>query len=525
MTDRSPARQAQTFTGSWHTNFGRLVAEHEGAVVTARYDHKGGTLHGTTSDDVLHGRWNEPEHGRAGTCELTLAADGNSFRGTWVYTSGGSGGGEWIGIRLDLLSEQDGGSPGGWNSHAEGPLLAGPMLGEAGPTQASLWVQARDTSTLTLVVTRDDGSEIVIDAEPSWDEWLCVTFKVDGLLPDERATYSLRSKHGETTLHTLRASKPREARRLKLAFGSCYWTYFDHKLAIFDAIGLENADLFLLLGDTSYFGEPDWQSEHTMMLTHLRHRNNEAVRRLVADVPVIGVWDDHDFGPNDSDNSFIGKAMATSAFKRSWANAAYGTPELEGVFSSARLGPAEIFWIDSRTYRVDGSSVLGEAQLDWLLSGLSQSDAPVKIVASASQVLPEFPVKHGWACFLRDAPAELERLLSCIEQNDIQGVVFLSGDLHMANLIHVPGRPLPGERGRGTDFWELTSSPLANAPWREPQIGTDPRLLKEVADRTNYGVVDIDLDRIGREIELVLRDEKGAVLFEQPLGLSDLRAR
>ena len=114
-------------------------------------------------------------------------------------------------------------------------------------------------------------------------------------------------------------------------------------------------------------------------------------------------------------------------------------------------------------------------------------------------------------------------MLSYIDQNDIQGVVFLSGDLHMADLIHVPGRPVGGKRG--PEFWELTSSPLANDPWKEPQIGTDPYLIKEVADRTNYGVVDIDLDREGKEISLILKDGRGSTLFEAPLSLADLRVR
>lgn len=524
MSDLSTPGRAPSFTGAWQTTFGRLTAEHGGDVVEGRYNHMGGTIRGEVSGNTLRGEWSEPEHGKAGTMELTLDPSGNSFRGTWTHTRGGAGGGEWAGARLDLPSAEEGGFPGGWNSHASGPLLAGPMLGEAGPTDARVWVQARDTSPLTLVVTRSDGTEIAIDADPAWDEWLCVTFLVEGLRPEERAAYEIRSRNGRTARHHLRAGKPRHARRLKLAFGSCYWNYPNHKLTIFDAIGRDGPDLFMLIGDTSYMGELDWHSEHTMMLTHLRHRNNEALRRLVADIPVIGAWDDHDFGPNDADSTFSGADIAASAFKRCWANAAYGTSDLPGVFGAARVGPAEIFWIDTRTYRIDGKCLLGEAQLDWLLQRLARSDAPVKIVASATQVLPQFPVKHKWASFRGDAPAELERMVTFIEENDVQGVVFISGDLHMSDLIHVPGRARPGG-GRGPELWELTSSPLANDPWKEPQIGTDPYLIKEVADRTTYGLVDVDLDRPGREISLILRDERGSTFFEALVPLPELRVR
>lgn len=114
-------------------------------------------------------------------------------------------------------------------------------------------------------------------------------------------------------------------------------------------------------------------------------------------------------------------------------------------------------------------------------------------------------------------------MLSAIEANDIRGVVFVSGDLHMANLMHVRGRALASSVG--PDYWELTSSPLANDPWREPANGADSILIKEVADRANYGLVDIDLDRVGEEITLVLKDSDGATLFDAPIALHSLRTR
>jgi alkaline phosphatase D len=523
FTSREEECPIPGFAGAWHTTFGRLVMEQEAGAARGSYSHKGGSMRGELSGNVLRGTWHEPEHGKEGSFELTLDDDGNSFRGWFAYAGSAKNDGPWNGVRLDLLSEEEGGNPGGWNSLPEGPLLAGPMLGEAGETDARVWAQARDTSALTLSVFREDGSELRSTVQPAWEDWLCVTFHVQGLNPGERCSYEIRSLHGKTARGELRAGPPRDARRLKLAFGSCFWNFPDQTLAIFDAIEREAADVFLMLGDTSYFSELDWQSEHTMMLTHLRHRNNPAVRRVFAGLPAIGVWDDHDFGPNDSDSSFAGKDMALRAFQRSWANGAYGTEGAPGVFGSARLGPAEVFWFDTRYHRIEGSIALGEAQLAWLTERLAESDAPVKIIASPSQVLPQHPIKHGWACFRRDAPQELEHILSFIERRDIQGVVFLSGDLHMANLIHAPARPVGGRLG--PELWELTSSPLANDPWRMPQLGADPYLLKEVADRTNYGVVDIDLDRAGGEVALILKDEGGGVIFTAPIDLGALRVR
>jgi alkaline phosphatase D len=79
--------------------------------------------------------------------------------------------------------------------------------------------------------------------------------------------------------------------------------------------------------------------------------------------------------------------------------------------------------------------------------------------------------------------------------------------------------------GRGPELWELTTSPLANDPWREPANGEDPTIVAEVADRVNYGLVDVDLDREGAEIVLALHAEDGGALIEQRVPLASLEAR
>jgi alkaline phosphatase D len=518
-------RRRPRFTGTWTTTFGTLTISQEGDVATGTYPHKGGLIQGEQDGRVLRGRWFEPEHEKEGTFELTIDAAGNSFNGSWSYADSARKDGDWHGARLELPSEEEGGNPGGWNSYTEGPLLAGPMLGEAGETDARVWVQARDTTPLTLSIFQSDGSESRTSFTPEWSEWLCGSIHVTGLVPGERYKYEISSENGVTDRFELRAAPPSSARRLKIAFGSCFWDYPNDRTTIFDAIAREDADVFLMIGDTSYCGGLDSASEHTFMLTHLRHRNNDAIRSLLPNVPVLGVWDDHDYGPGDADGTFEGKVTSLRAFKRCWGQATYGLPDTPGVFSTVRVGPAEIFLPDSRYYKGLGKRILGPAQLAWMLARLEASDAPVKIIACPTQVLPEHPVINAWDCFRRDAPEELEELLATIASNDIRGVVFVSGDLHMANLIHVAGEERGGRRG--PELWELTSSPLANSPWNEPQMGkgTDRYLVSEVHDRTNYGVIDIDLDRSCEEIALILKNDGGAPFFRQPIALDDLRVR
>jgi len=513
------------YCGVWFTTFGALSAEEESGVVHGTYTHQGGRIQGRREGDILRGTWAEPGHGKEGSFEFALGRGHNTFDGTWREHGGGGRSGPWTGVRTSLPAEAEGGTPGGWNSAEEGPLLSGPMLGEVSETGARIWAQSRDGSALTLTVYRPDGSTVQSVASPAWDEWRCVVFAVEGLSPGETCAYAIEGACGVTPLYRLRTAPRSDARKLRITFGSCFDDY-RRDLPIFGAITREESDLFLMIGDNCYFSEPDWQSEHTMMLAQLRNRNNPALRRLLPEVPVLGIWDDHDFGPNDSDGSFPGKDLSLRVFKRMWAQRAYGTEEAVGIFSAVRFGPVELFLLDGRYHRVENHEILGAAQLAWLQERLAASDAPIKLIVSGSQVLPEATVPKDWECWRKDAKGELAALLSGIEARGIRGVLFVSGDVHLGYLIRERGRALADGR-RGPDFWELTSSPLANNPWTERLLGAnlyDRYLLQEEAV-TNYGVVDIDLDRAGREVVLSLKDEHGAALFTQSVARSALEVR
>ncbi|APR86649.1 Phosphodiesterase/alkaline phosphatase D-like protein [Minicystis rosea] len=511
------------FAGSWFTTFGHLELVETGTTVTGAYTHKGGRIEGTREGALLRARWRETE--REGTCELTLDPGDNVFRGGWSYDGETEFNGAWDGVRLALPTAEDGGMPGAGNSLAEGPVLAGPMAGECGETDARIWAQARDGSPLTLVVDGEDGPirRLVL---PRWDEWLCVVFHVEGLKPGTTYTYTIESEHGATAPQRFRTAPRADARRARIAFGSCFWEHDNPRLTIFDSIRRERPDLFLMIGDNCYYGEPDWQSQHTMMLAQLRHRNSGPLRRLAAETPVLGIWDDHDFGPNDSDGSFVYKPTSLAVFRRMWAQRGYGESDVPGIFSAVRFGPVEIFLTDGRYHREERHCILGEAQLAWLCERLRRSDAPVKLLVSGSQILPEAAVGLEWECWRRDAPGELAALTAFIEQHDIRGVVFASGDVHLGYLLHATGRSLGGAR-RGPDFWELTASPLANEPWHETITGLglrDPYLVAEHATH-NYGLLDVDLDRAGAEIRLVLADAHGRPLVSQLIALSALSVR
>lgn len=433
------------------------------------------------------------------------------------------------------------------------PILSGPLLGEVSTHDAFIWVRARDTALLTLNLYHPGSAPIRIVKSPTAADWYCLIFHATELQPGTTYEYDFSSSHGTTPRYQLKPGLPLSARRVRVAFGSCNLHWENPNLPIFDTIGREQADAFVMNGDTSYFraGEPapnGWDSEATMMQVHLRHRDNAALRRLVASVSTFGIWDDHDYyGPDDSDGTIDPnkKNVTLKAFKRMWAQRSYGLPGSDGagIFSSVRYGPLEIFLTDGRFHRKERNHILGNDQLAWLKAALQHSTALVKLVVSGSVVLPEFVLKIAnatWEGWRRDAYGELAGLLAHIEANDITGVVFASGDLHLGYLMHRPGTRLPNGKV-GPEYWEVSASPLTTEPWTDDHVIVptspapgmppfeatyDPWLVTEVFGY-NYGVIDVDLDRAGSEVVLSLKDMNGHPHPEavRSVALHDLRIR
>jgi len=419
----------------------------------------------------------------------------------------------------------------GFNSYPSGPLLSGPLLGECGAGTARVWAQGRDGSRLELVVAEAGGVERTAQAVPSESEFFCVVLELAGLDPSRRYEYWLRSAHGETARYPLRQFPADDVRKLRLTFGSCYKDYKTPVQPIFDAIRGESPHCFLMLGDTCYFDEDDWKSEGAMVRAHLRNRNHGSLRPLVASVPTLSIWDDHDFGPNDSDGRYEGKDTSLRVWKRLWAQRRYGLPAVPGVFSSVRVGPAEVFLLDVRYYRRSRERLLGDSQWSWLSQALAASRAPVKLLASGSQFLPEVAGQppFGWECWRRDAPKELEKLVTFLADNDIRGVLLLSGDPHLGYVMHQPGQLLADGR-RAPELFEVTSSPLANRPWptqiMPAESAARPRFDAAVQIELgvpNYGRLDIDLDR--NEVLLTLHGSDGDELARRAVKLSELAVR
>ena len=424
-----------------------------------------------------------------------------------------------------------------------GRLAAGPMLADVTHRGAAVWVQTDGPTDVTLTVRAAGGAEVVRTVTAATGPDGTATLRVDGLEPGQTYGYAVEVGGGAVSfpyptafttqpLWQWRADPP----AFTVAFGSCHYANdpaydrpgdpYGGPTAIFEAIRRASPDLMLWLGDNVYLREVDWWSAGGIADRYAHSRTEPDLQPLLAAVPHYATWDDHDYGPNDSDRSYVLKGEALDTFTRYWPAAARGLPGVPGVFTHFQWADAEFFLLDDRYHRAPNDApgpdrtVLGREQVQWLLDALTGSRAPFKVVALGGQFLNPAPVFETYAAV---APAERAFLLDQIRLRGIDGVVFLSGDRHHGELVRV-------DRPGTYPLYEFTSSPLtagastAALDPDSPEYENPARVPGTlVAGRRNFGTLSVSGPRTDRTMTMRAHGADGAVLWERTVRAADLR--
>lgn len=210
-----------------------------------------------------------------------------------------------------------------------------------------------------------------------------------------------------------------------------------------------DSDVVLFLGDFPY--------TKTGSLTEIRDghqaiRSVPGFRSLTSATPTLAIWDDHDFGPNDADGTHSHAAEALRGFQEHWPNPARMPGAGEGIYATYTIGDVEMFLLDGRYSARHGgpqSTLLGEAQNQWLRERLKRSDARYKLLVSGTPFARR--KKDAWAS--RNHRAERDRLFAFLAKEKVTGVLAVSGDIHRTDIYRLP---LPDGRG----LYNFVSSPL-----------------------------------------------------------------
>ncbi|MGW1681417.1 alkaline phosphatase D family protein [Saccharopolyspora sp. NPDC002376] len=467
-------------------------------------------------------------------------------------------------------------------------FVHGVASGDPTPSNVILWTR------VTPAPGADPGSGIGPDCSVEWEvsadpqfrqvvargrtttgAWRDHTVKVDvaGLAPDAWYWYRFRALGQVSMIGRTRTAPALGAQVDRLRFGmvSCAnWQagYFSAYRHLADR---DDLDAILHLGDYLYEYAPgEYQARDVVVrphdppteiitLPHYRRRHAQYktdldLQALHARLPFIATWDDHE-SANDAwvggaenhtegaEGSYADRKRASQRAYAEWMPVRY---ELGGVlyrrFTFGSL--ADLSMLDLRSYRSEQVSsrfdqdihdpsrtITGDAQLQWLTSGLSQSQAQWKLIGNPVMIAPvRFPstlsIERRQALgeltgtpVIQGLPMNLDQwdgyaadqnaVYSLLRDQGIQDTVFLSGDIHSAWAADLPSSPRDYPRDGnsvGVEFvcTSVTSDNIDDILKVEPQ--TASKAIAGAIKVNNPHIKYVDLDSHGFSVLDVTRE-------------------
>jgi alkaline phosphatase D len=406
-------------------------------------------------------------------------------------------------------------------------LVSAPMPGYSAMREVTVWAATNGKADVYLEYTPVNQSaptrrtETVISMR---EHGYTVHLVADSVEPGTSYNYTIyvdgqpQEQKFEQTFETQPLWQHRtDPPEVNIAIGSCAYINqeeydrpgkgYGRNYEIFSAIDKENPQAMVWLGDNIYLREVDFDSRTGVYLRNAHARALPKLLPLLSNTHHYAIWDDHDYGPNNADRSYIGKHWTRDAFMDYWANPSYGFNG-EGITTQFQWYDAHFFLLDNRWWRTSNERLTGEKyqlgaeQIEWLIDALKYSRAPFKFVCVGGQVLNTADKYEN----LATCPEERAYLIQRIIDEEIDNVIFLTGDRHHSELSKL-------EKG-GITLWDLTVSPLTSGSHDATDEGNMLRIKGSHFAQSNYGILNITGPRKERVLNITLKDKDGKKLYE-----------
>ena len=473
----------------------------------------------------------------------------------------------------------------------------GVATGDVTATSAIVWARSDRDALMTVsyqpVVGNTEPQEVTARTASSTN--LTAQAKLEGLDPGTTYRYAVwfetaegRSPVDAGSFRTAPSVTTRAAVTLVWAGdlgGQGYCRRIDDGYGIFRHMQAGQPDFFIANGDMIYADSTcpptgpesgwrnvpgdfpgigsqtvDWNDRTRVEEVYAAHwlynRGDPLFQDFLRVTPMYVQWDDHevinDFGapwpaysPTPARGGYANIVDAGRKTLFDFHPVDRHPDEPERIYRSFRWGrDVELFILDARSYRSENTledapkgrkTMLGNAQLEWLKTALTQSSATWKLVSTDVPLsIPtgsnaEQNGRDAWADGLGGGFAartgfesELLDLLRSLDQDDVRNVVFMATDVHFAAQVRYD-LDVDGD-GDTLLFHELVSGPLSairapSPPAFDPTL--HPVVLYAEGDIFNFGTI-----RVGDGSPAVptlwtdVRDERGQIREGSELELT-----
>jgi alkaline phosphatase D len=296
--------------------------------------------------------------------------------------------------------------------------------------------------------------------------------------------------------------------------------------SIFETMSNIPAAFNIWLGDNWYTREVDYYTRWGLNYRASHDRATPVLQKFMASMPQYSIWDDHDYGPDNSGKSYILKNESRKVFMNYSLNPTYGE-DGKGIYSLISYSDVDIFLTDDRFFRsedkmpdsIDGKpntakTYFGKMQMDWLKNALLFSNAAFKVIATGSQVLNPYSSAECMKAY----SAEYYELMDFLAAQKITGVVFITGDRHHSEVIKL-------DRPGLYPLYDITTSPFTAgvSKVRGAELNNPVRINGTLVEEQNFAKITVNGKKAERIFKVEFIGIKGNKLGEWTVGEKELK--
>ena len=383
--------------------------------------------------------------------------------------------------------------------------VRGAWVGAVTPRDATLKVLASGPG-LSLSLTLADDASPPVSRTQATDADGVAAFELAGLRERTRYRYSVSAPGGAPVEGRFRTFGEGPF-SFRVLFASCAAT--GSTSPVFTAMREQQADLFVHMGDLHY-EDIGRNAVSRFREAYLAVHASATQSALFRSVPVAYTWDDHDFGPNDSDRTSPSRGAALEAYRRFVPHYPLADGPDAPVHQAFTVGRVRFLMTDVRSARSPRNvpdaerTMLGERQVAWLEEQLEAARAaPLVVWVNTVPWITKRneSTREGWAPYARERRRIADHI---VRMGLTRRLVMLTGDAHMLALddgTHSQYSTLPEAPARG--FVVAHAAPMDRRPTKKGGPYTCP----EVAQNGQYGVMDVHDD--GARVSVRLQGMRG----------------